>query len=722
MNRVRKLFARRRPGNGTPAKSQDPSTNSRYQKTLKSVLRQLPHRNRRGTVNEAKLRDIAAALSERYKYRSQDGSIGLKSFIVHRDLEETFTREVVDELFKKCHWFKKELVDTCRYDFACVIATLIQSNWNDWENFGSIFLEHTDERSDKNIPMPPAKLEQFLSGPLVRNFHYWQYLHKPHIFEEKHYTEPSSEPLCLQENIRLPIINTSPIFHNVTHDAPSEVKGIKYVRIDHSSLRFKRRIRSPSLLSLKSNLNTKPQDLVLKTISDEAAFGREWDFYHRHHSSSDAICFPLAIFKQDDSGFLLMPRADCDLFQFLTADVVNFEVMAEHSTPYAVLLQLQHIAEAIGSIHRQGQRHCDLKPENILIFPTAKHNGMDGVGCWKMTDMGLSQEAPRSRNPNVREFSSFPARRGSGAFQAPETHENTKQSVNENTDMWSLGCIIGVCLAFIIGGWREVDRFATIRQQSSVGESVGIWQDWFWTWSNPGKEIVVKSHVLTWLDELPVRWKEVSGSTDSDWLQKLALLVKDLLNVERDQRPNAEETTKRIKHVTELTKGLERPWKLEPRLMPPSPTGIDSTTEATDSKANLNRLGKRVSFSNTAENLPNLLSPGLRLRCSCFSGDRNVFESRISADGKIATFISPAEAFFYNVQHLVNLNNQDDPIELRIRSTDEHDDFPFTPKVLDARFVTVRVALPFVALLSESPNPHRKVIIYLCSNAEDKPH
>ena len=97
-------------------------------------------------------------------------------------------------------------------------------------------------------------------------------------------------------------------------------------------------------------------------------------------------------------------------------------------------------------------RHGDIKPQNILWFPEGKH------GILKITDFGIAQFT--AANQKVKEREENPA--GSVTYRSPEC-EDPDGELTCMCDIWALGCVYLVFVAWFIGGYEQAKRFSADR-------------------------------------------------------------------------------------------------------------------------------------------------------------------------------------------------------------------------------------------------------------------
>ena len=187
---------------------------------------------------------------------------------------------------------------------------------------------------------------------------------------------------------------------------------------------------------------------------------------------------------------IFYPWADFNLEEFFAGEKRPPAMRDEDITPRALLRESFGLAQALEYLHTQlhdGEGnsiqccHMDLKPDNILVmFGDRRYV----LGQWKIADFGISNIEPRSMSPSIRDFynktkttrpetnpASVRTHRYPGPFQPPEaeipinrSHQPTKDLNDLKGDIWSLGCILLVVLAFAVGGKTYVDTLADQRQ------------------------------------------------------------------------------------------------------------------------------------------------------------------------------------------------------------------------------------------------------------------
>lgn len=114
-------------------------------------------------------------------------------------------------------------------------------------------------------------------------------------------------------------------------------------------------------------------------------------------------------------------------------------------------------------------RHGDLKPENILWFkPEEPHQDHD-IGLLKISDFGLTRfnRTASANNVYAKRLAVSPT------YRAPEY--DVAETISQNYDIWSLGCVLLEFVTWYLLGGEEVDSFAKRRavdDKSEIKEDV----------------------------------------------------------------------------------------------------------------------------------------------------------------------------------------------------------------------------------------------------------
>lgn len=160
-----------------------------------------------------------------------------------------------------------------------------------------------------------------------------------------------------------------------------------------------------------------------------------------------------------------------ELATFSLTDFLNDENRARaYKTKSLLLERLVDIVEALACLHHNLKTlHLDIKPDNILVFERGlsrpDNNDHDEHELiWKLSDFGLAREKDARPRPGYGPHSNYyaslsssvPATRHAGAYQAPEIQERDSSRAVRRSDVWSMGCVALMVLAFMHDGHTEV--------------------------------------------------------------------------------------------------------------------------------------------------------------------------------------------------------------------------------------------------------------------------
>lgn len=194
----------------------------------------------------------------------------------------------------------------------------------------------------------------------------------------------------------------------------------------------------------------------------------------------------LATYERDETFYLIFPWAEADLMTYWksqnpdpTFDTETVIWLAEQCRGIADGLtklhkyetDLQDHAEApqLPKIrcevdshepHKPGQlygRHGDIKPENILWFPS--ENGSRHKGILKISDFGLSELHTRYSKTKESRVANSPT------YRPPEC-DMSRKIIKQSYDIWTLGCLYLEFIAWALGGWALVAKFASQRRST----------------------------------------------------------------------------------------------------------------------------------------------------------------------------------------------------------------------------------------------------------------
>lgn len=238
--------------------------------------------------------------------------------------------------------------------------------------------------------------------------------------------------------------------------------------------------------------------------------------------------------------------ADEDLHNLL----YNRNIAKEHRLPNRVLAEAGDLANAVNFLHKHIKigpcYHMDLKPENIVVR-RKKEEPEDPIGRWMIADFGISaihEDMTGSKTT---------AQRYEGAFQPPEIDESWGKragGINEKGDIWALGCILCMVLAFTVGGKDAVERLKVARAYNAVGKQP---HDFFYVLLSDGdeKKMTLKRSVRRWLTDVQTEMRR-------NWVSECVRLIHWILNIEQEDRPDAEQIEKELGNIVKTYLGLSR--------------------------------------------------------------------------------------------------------------------------------------------------------------------
>lgn len=201
------------------------------------------------------------------------------------------------------------------------------------------------------------------------------------------------------------------------------------------------------------------------------------------------------------------------------------------------------------------------------------------VGRWQLTDFGISEirDLRPGRSRRIGEYGDFQPEETTlgpkdqrlfdyydctpGPFHAPEASESDYIAANPRADVWSLGCILAIMLAFTIGGPAGAeaqhrcrvgdgsDSFFRRRSEDVLNTSTMPFGDVVFSY---GQETVeIKPAILQWVRDAPNLTYEVH----LPWIRQWCDLILRLLHVDSKRRPDMRGVIHDLEKLTTETQG-----------------------------------------------------------------------------------------------------------------------------------------------------------------------
>ncbi|EXF77921.1 serine/threonine protein kinase [Colletotrichum fioriniae PJ7] len=215
--------------------------------------------------------------------------------------------------------------------------------------------------------------------------------------------------------------------------------------------------------------------------------------------------------------------------------------------------------------------HMDLKPSNILIFKDTRQGSHEEDLIWKVSDFGMSRvKMPHnSTSPNVGErdidfntmfnknthsdtMSGTQGRVGIGTY-LPSEALSPERSMNQKSDVWSLGCIISVLFTHLEEGAEGIKQYHESRRREN-GNTEEFFKETYLGYKVSSavkqchRKLIAKANSRNPLEKDPVSFM-------------LGFLENRVFQLDQRDRCDAKTVADRLKETVERYKGTAVPEK-----------------------------------------------------------------------------------------------------------------------------------------------------------------
>ena len=286
-------------------------------------------------------------------------------------------------------------------------------------------------------------------------------------------------------------------------------------------------------------------------------------------SINDRIMTSLGSVFYSNTLHIFFRPADFDLDDFLYDKKHSEDIATYPVSPIHLMHEVAGLANALDYLHdglhlSNGEHvicvHHDIKPDNILVFPDPRAP----VGRWKIADFGISRL--KKAHSNSDDHAAYPyyhvhsvtasltiPKRPMGSFQAPEVERQTERVVGPKSDVWSLGCVLCLVLAYAIGGTSYVKKLDETRQRrkEELNRSTSYADDYYYRDSSH----TLKPEIETWLREFCDTTKPRNS-----WVKPCTSIITAMLSTDPRERPTAKWVENELYNpvVRELKEGAEK--------------------------------------------------------------------------------------------------------------------------------------------------------------------
>ncbi|UZP46396.1 hypothetical protein NXS19_014208 [Fusarium pseudograminearum] len=317
------------------------------------------------------------------------------------------------------------------------------------------------------------------------------------------------------------------------------------------------------------------KDFITETTEEtaEASFQKEWEAIRQIFNSTQTHGNIVKSFGtiqtegQPSTFSLLMPLADMDLDEYMQTyrDPIIKDTVARQRLINAAM----GLSDGLDFLHTRLRKedggeslicyHMDLKPKNILVF----NDGRPDMS-WKLSDFGLSRVKPKAR-PEVSDLSRVFKRRGSDqhskatatvnlrgqATYQPREAQDKGKTMNEKSDVWSLGCIVSMLFTFMENGLDGIEPFSDLRHNNSNRD-----MDVFYQHNKTIPAYSINKGVIKQHDKLIEAANERHATEGKNLSFILKWLEREVLVIDQDERCAAADIFKRLKMTLERYKDM----------------------------------------------------------------------------------------------------------------------------------------------------------------------
>ncbi|KAM0420961.1 hypothetical protein ACHAPT_011204 [Fusarium lateritium] len=279
------------------------------------------------------------------------------------------------------------------------------------------------------------------------------------------------------------------------------------------------------LLSYSDNSQSNDSAFAIKKLKSRSLekYKSEFNMLATFSKTEDPHLVPLrAGYRLRDACYFIFDWADTDLSRYWT--FTEPRPPFNRDTVLWVAKQCYGLANGLQTIHRYGSieqssyqastataysgavpgrklygRHGDIKPQNILLFKDPQDP--DGRGILKICDFGqaeLHSAHSRSNRPNTDVAISL--------FYRPPECDIKGGTISRAYDIWTIGCLYLEFVAWMLGGWNLVTRFALQRAGPDIPWAPQLREHLFFDRLDEARSARVKPCVgqfINWLHSNP---------------------------------------------------------------------------------------------------------------------------------------------------------------------------------------------------------------------------